>query len=110
MLRCSLSLPPLGKMEIIASFHGGGALPSLRVQLKLDKRRGVSSSLKALYHSGGNRSLPGDLLAFYQLIAASSSLIVNCDVMVSFCISPIDGRSSELRKRIVFSSADCGLQ
>uniref|UniRef100_A0A0E9S1S8 Uncharacterized protein n=1 Tax=Anguilla anguilla TaxID=7936 RepID=A0A0E9S1S8_ANGAN len=61
-------------MEMIASFHDGGAIPSLRVQLKQDKSRGVSSFLKALYHSDGNPSLPGDLLAFSLLIAASSSV------------------------------------
>ncbi|XP_055498217.1 intraflagellar transport protein 25 homolog isoform X2 [Leucoraja erinacea] len=59
-----------GKMVIIASFHDGRALPSLRVQLKQDRSRGVSSFLKALYHSGANPSLPGDLLDLSLLIPA----------------------------------------
>lgn len=105
LLQYSVSFPSLGITEIIASFHEGGSRPSLRVQLKDAVRRGVSSSLKARYHSDGKPSLPG-VLSLDMALDISSGMIGA--VRLLFCISPIVGKSRELRNCLFASSLDEG--
>lgn len=88
----SLFSPSFGITEIIASLHDGGSFPSLSVTLKEFKRRGVNSSINALYYSLGNPSLPGDLFDFNLLIAQSNSFLVMLETNFSFCVSPVHGK------------------
>lgn len=70
---------------MVASFHKGGSLHSLLIQLNVFNRSGASCSLKVLYHSAGKPSLPGVLDAFKLPIKLIISSSVKSAVMKSVC-------------------------
>ena len=55
----------------------------------------------ALYHSGGNPSVPGDLLEFRPEIASPISSCVIGEISFLFICVPIVGRSSDSKKSTI---------